>query len=105
MHLYHSGVRTEEKQEVVVLSQILADQVNAGYEHLDHESIVGVNGIQPRDLQHFLELVEGSEGNIEMTTSRYGVIVLNAEEVKKAQQRILDRYHIPADRSVSLKAQ
>ena len=105
LHLYHSGVRTKEKQEVVVLSQILADQVNAGYEHLDHESIVGVNGIQPRDLQHFLELVEGSEGNIEMTTSRYGVIVLDAEEVKKAHQRILDRYHIPADRSVSLKAQ
>ena len=87
-----------------MLSQILADQVNAGYEHLDHESIVGVNGIQPRDLQHFVELVENSAGNIEITTSRFGVIVLNAKEVKKAHQRILDRYHIPADRSASLRS-
>ena len=105
LHFYPSGVRTQAQQEVVVLSQVLADQVNAGYEHLDHESIVGVNGVQPRDLRHFLELVENSDGTIEITTSRYGVIVLNAAKVKNAHDRILKRYHIPADRSSNLKSQ
>lgn len=103
LHYYHSGVRSEETQEVVVLAQVLADQVNAGYEHLDHESITAVNGIAPRDLSHFVELVENCTGNIELMTSRSGIIVLNATKVSQATQRILERYHIPRDRSESLQ--
>ena len=104
LHFYHSGIRTEETQEVVVLAQVLADQVNAGYEHLDHESITGVNGIRPKNLKHFVQLVEESKGDIELITSRSGIVVLNVEAVHQAHQRILTRYHIPTDRSVDLTA-
>ena len=34
-HLYYSGRQTEERLEVVVLSQTLSDEVNVGYEALE----------------------------------------------------------------------
>ncbi len=102
LHLYYSGNRTPERQEVVVLSQILADEINVGYEHLYSESIVAVNGRMPRDMIHFVELVESTRGLIELRVSSDGVIVLDSEAALAATQRILDRYRIARDRSPDL---
>ena len=102
LHLYYSGIRTPEKHEVVILTQILADQVNVGYEHLYSESIVSVNGRKPRDMHEFVDLVESSQDTVEFKTSSDGIIVLGVKDARTANERILERYRIGADRSIDL---
>lgn len=102
LYLYYSGTRTEERQEVVVLTQVLADEINVGYEHLYSESVVAVNGRMPRDMADFVARVEGTRGLIEIRTSSDGYVVLDSEKVREATARILQRYHIVRDRSRDL---
>ena len=102
LHLYYSGNRTPERQEVVILTQVLADEINVGYEHLYNESIIAVNGRMPRDMIDFVQQVESTHGLIEIKTSSDGTIVLESEAARAATQRILARYRIARDRSPDL---
>jgi S1-C subfamily serine protease len=102
LHLYYSGNRTPERQEVVILTQVLADEINVGYEHLYSESIVAVNGHMPRDMIDFVQQLESSHGLVEIKTSSDGTIVLDTEAARAATQRILARYRIARDRSPDL---
>jgi len=102
LHLYYSGNRTPERQEVVILTQVLADEINVGYEHLYSESVVAVNGRMPRDIIDFVQQLESSHGLIEIKTSSDGTIVLESEAARAATQRILARYRIARDRSPDL---
>ena len=102
LYLYHSGRVTEERQEVVVLSQVLADEVNVGYEGFHTESIRLVNGVAPRDMREFVSLVDACEERVELVTSGDGRIVFDAAEAREACPHILQRYGIPADRSADL---
>ncbi|MCA9527779.1 MAG: trypsin-like peptidase domain-containing protein [Myxococcales bacterium] len=103
LHLYYSGVRTPERQELVVLTHILADAINQGYDHLHDESVVSVNGVQPRDMHDFARLVDAADGDVIIELSRGGLIVLDVAEVQGAHRGILDRYHIGQDRSRDLE--
>lgn len=104
LHLYYSGNRTPERQEVVILSQVLADEINVGYEHLYSESVIAVNGRMPRDMIDFVNEVESTRGLIEIKTSSDGVIVIDGDAARAATQRILTRYRIARDRSPDLDA-
>jgi S1-C subfamily serine protease len=94
---YYSGRRTAERREVIVVSQVLADEINVGYEDLYSQSVRLVDGVAPRDLSHLVELIEGSEGLVEMRTTK-GVAVFDTQAATAASQRILERYRIPEDR-------
>src|SRR5688572_18090926 len=102
LYLYYSGNRTPERHEVVILTQVLADEINVGYEHLYSESVVSVNGRRPRDMIDFVVEVEQSRGMVEIRTSSDGLIVLDTERARGATARILDRYRIARDRSPDL---
>jgi S1-C subfamily serine protease len=102
LNYYYSGTRTEERQQVVVLTQILADELNVGYGHLYNEGIKELNGVKVRDMVDFVERIEATEGVVEINTSSGGVIMLDAAETKAAQLRIMQRYHIARDRSANL---
>ena len=99
LNLYYTGVRTAERQEVVVISQILADEINVGYEDFFHEAVVSVNGRLPRDMADFVDQVQSAPDLVELTTSRQGTLIFDPAE---AASRILDRYCIPRDRSADL---
>jgi S1-C subfamily serine protease len=99
LYYYYTGVRTAERQEVVLLNQILADEINVGYQHLYNEGVASVNGVLPRDMLHFVRMMEAARGPIEIRTTTDGVIVLDSEEVRAATPRIMARYHIARDRS------
>ncbi len=103
LHNYYAGLRTEECQEMIVLTKVLADEINMGFGKLYSESIVSVNGEPPRDMHDFVRRVEASGDATEFKTSRAGVIVLDTAEVREANQRILERYRIPRDRSPDLE--
>ena len=102
LHLYYSGTRSKGKLEVVILTRVLADEVNVGYEDLSGVSIVSVNGQDPADMRDFVSLVESSVAMVEIKTSSQGVIVMDPKEARAANESILTRYHIPRDRSRDL---
>ena len=104
LHAYYSGARTSTRQEMIILSQVLADEINIGYEGLYSESVVSVNGKKPRDMAHFVALVETSTSNVQIRTSTNALIVLDVKGVAERGSIILDRYRIERDRSTNLPA-
>jgi S1-C subfamily serine protease len=102
LHLYYQGERTEERQEVVVLAQVLADETNVGYEHFHNDAIVEINGTKPRDLREFVAIVDAARKDVVMHTSSGGTVLLDARAARKAQGRIRQKYRVPGDRSPDL---
>ncbi|MFT4540637.1 MAG: S1-C subfamily serine protease [Planctomycetota bacterium] len=105
LQLYYGGKRTEERQEVVVISQVLADEINVGYEACHTESVVGINGVMPKDMGDFVRRVDQSQETVEIQTSKGARIVFNTAEVREAGPRILKRYNIGEDRSANLRGE
>jgi hypothetical protein len=102
LNYYYLGYRSAEQNEVVILTQILADDINIGYSHLYNEAVATLNGRAPLDMVQFVEQLTNATGIVEITTTSGGMIMLDADEVRKANQRILERYHIPRDRTPGL---
>ena len=102
LNYYYLGYRSTEQHEVVILTQILADEINVGYSHLYNEAVATLDGRVPRDLEDFVARLSGARGVVEITTTSGGMIMLDADEVRRATPRILGRYHIPRDRSPGL---
>jgi len=98
LYYYYLGTRSPARSEVVILSQILADEINVGYGHLYNEGVASVNGVAPRDLNDFAERLDAAQGVVEVTTTSGGVIMLDTVAVANATTRILDRYRVPRDR-------
>lgn len=102
LYHYYSGYCSEEREEVVILSQILSDEINVGYENLYNESIKSVNGKTPRNLRDFVKQIEEAEDVIELKTGSNNLIILSRGAVAKATPRILKRYHINKERAFNL---
>jgi S1-C subfamily serine protease len=102
LNYYYLGYRSPEQHEVVILTQILADEINVGYGHLYNEAVATLDGKVPRDMEDFVSRLSSARGVVEITTTSGGMIMLDADEVRKASARILARYHIPRDRTPGL---
>ena len=99
---YYAGMRTAERQEIVVLSQVLGDEITVGYDDLHNEAVEAVDGVTPRNMIDFVTRLEQARGVVEIRTSGPGVIMLDTEDIRAARERILARYHIRRDRSADL---
>jgi S1-C subfamily serine protease len=103
LHQYYSGHRSPERQESIIVNQILADEINVGYAHLSNTTVTSVGREIPRDMRHFVELVERGAGVIEVLASDFSTAAFDAREARDANSRILERYHIDHDRSADLR--
>lgn len=102
LYHYYYGFRTPHRREVVIITQVLADEINVGYGHLHSEGVVSLDGKPPRDMEDFVAQLSAAKGIVEIVTSAGGVVMLDAEAVAAATPRILARYHIVRDRSDGL---
>jgi len=100
---YQDGVRTEERREIAVINQILAHQINVGYEGLHNHSVATVNGRIPKDMGHLVASIEAATGLVEITTGTGATMVVDAGEARAAGAEILQRYRIDRDRSADLR--
>jgi hypothetical protein len=95
---------TPERPSLLLLSQVLPDPVNIGYQEFRNLVVDTVNGLpvhdvagldraleQPRDGVHRIEFVKG-EG--------LQRLVLDAEQIGAATRRVLQRYGIPSSRVI-----
>jgi S1-C subfamily serine protease len=97
------GEITEKRNEIVVLSEVLADNVNIGYQNIKYVAVLKVNRVEVKNLKHLIELIEKTEGDfVEIKLQNYLDVVLDLKKLKEANSRILKRYRIPSDRSLNL---
>ncbi|KAK7365230.1 hypothetical protein VNO80_14123 [Phaseolus coccineus] len=90
-------------QQLVILSQVLMDDINAGYERLAELQVLRVNGTEIDNLEHLRQLVQSCNAEflrIDLDDDR--VIVLNYEMAKIASSSILKRHRIPSSVSIDL---
>lgn len=99
-HYYH-GRRTPERHEIIVLSHVLGDELNAGYEHLANETVAAVDGAPPADLEALVTALERAEGPLQIRLSSGSVIALDPALTREANVRINARYRITRSSSLS----
>jgi S1-C subfamily serine protease len=99
---YDDGVRSAEQREIVVLSEVLADEVNVGYSHFCYQQIVNVNGHRPVDFRDLVSRIDSCDDLVDLRTAGGDRIVLDAQVARAAGPRILERYQVPSDRSADL---
>jgi hypothetical protein len=103
LHQYYAGVRSAARQEVVVATKVLADEINVGFEDLETACVATVNGVCPRDMGDFVRLVESATETVEIRTTDNCVMVFEGEQARALNPRILKRYRVAPDRSSNLR--
>jgi len=103
--LFLSGHVTPERDEVVILTQVLADTINTGYDSgwVGAPLVDQVNGVAVRNLHHLVELVDTcrkhSSSDFLAITVRLGggpfCIALPLHGLDEADRRICLTYGLP----------
>jgi S1-C subfamily serine protease len=91
------------EEQIVILSQVLANEVNIGYEDMCNEQVLKFNGIRIRNIHHLTHLIDSC-------TNKYLVfefedkylVVLEREACSAASPGLLKDYGIPSERSPDL---
>lgn len=103
------GMMQKPGQQIVVLSQVLVDDVNTGYQQFQTLQVLRVNGTEVLNLAHLKELVEGAEGaegqggrfvRFELEDER--VMVVDRSLATDANGRIMERYRVPSSVSADI---
>ncbi|CAN6360081.1 unnamed protein product [Urochloa humidicola] len=90
-------------EQLVVLSQVLMDDINVGYERLAELQVKKVNGVEVENLKHLCSLVEGcTEENLRFDLDDERVIILKYQNARLATSRVLERHRIPSAMSSDL---
>ncbi|OEL29975.1 Protease Do-like 10, mitochondrial [Dichanthelium oligosanthes] len=90
-------------EQLVVLSQVLMDDINVGYERLAELQVKKVNGVEVENLKHLCSLVEGcTEENLRFDLDDERVIILKYQNARLATSRVLKRHRIPSAMSSDL---
>ena len=91
-------------QQVVILSQVLADEVNAGYQGMHDLEVRSVNGRRVHNLRELRDAVEGAEGaflRLDFVDDR--VLVVSRAEAEAAHARIMAKHRVPSRASPDLE--
>ncbi|EOA16309.1 hypothetical protein CARUB_v10004459mg [Capsella rubella] len=83
-------------QQLVIVSQVLMDDINTGYERLAELQVKKVNGVEVDNLRHLCQLIENcntEELRLDLDDDER-VIILNYQSAKIATSLILKRHRI-----------
>ena len=98
VHLYRNR-RSAAGEQVVIVSRVLPDAVNAGYHEISNQVLLTINGRQVRNMAELIERIEnGTAPFIELTLDNGTRIVLNRADCLATNDSILRKYQIPQDR-------
>ncbi|CAN6693841.1 unnamed protein product [Malus baccata var. baccata] len=90
-------------EQIVILSQVLANEVNIGYEDMSNQQVLKLNGIQIRNIHHLAYLVDSCKDKYLVFEFEDNYItVLEREAAAAASSCILKDYGIPSERSSDL---
>ena len=98
---YDTGKVEPDRPERVVLSQVLPNEINLGYEGLRNAVIDEINGIRIKRISDIVTALKSPVNGFDVFKFANGEAVtqtvLSASEIDRANQEIMARYHIPAD--------
>jgi hypothetical protein len=90
-----------ERPQRVVLSQVIPNEVNMGYEGLRNTAIDEVNGLKIRQISDLVTALKTPIDGFDVFKFAPGEpiqqAVLDASVLDKANEQIMTRYHIPSD--------
>lgn len=90
-------------EEIVILSQVLASEVNIGYEDMGSQQVLKLNGIQIKNIRHLAHLIDSCKDKYLVFEFEDNFLaVLERESAVSASSSILKDYGIPCERSSDL---
>ncbi|KAI3935408.1 hypothetical protein MKW98_027548 [Papaver atlanticum] len=99
-----NGMSQSEDEQLVVISQVLAADINIGYEGIAHTQVLAFNGNPVRNLKSLASMVENCDDEFLKFELDYSkVVVVQTNTAKKASEDILTTYAIPSAMSSDLK--
>lgn len=101
---YITEDKVEDIDEIVLLTRVLNDSVNSGYQQISRRVVKEINGERVKNLKQMIKIVESSEEPFLFIRTGDNVeLILDREEVMARTPRILSRYLIASDRSNDLR--
>jgi hypothetical protein len=93
-----------EGEQVVLLSQVLADEINAGYQGMHDLEVRCVDGERVRNLKELKRAVETATGEyLRLDLADDRVLVVNRKEANEAHARIMLKHRVPSRMSRDLE--
>ncbi|XP_071721298.1 protease Do-like 2, chloroplastic isoform X1 [Rutidosis leptorrhynchoides] len=90
-------------EQIVILSQVLANEVNIGYEDMSNEQVLKFNGTRIKNIHHLAHLVDACKDKYFVFEFEDNYLaVLEREASSAASSCILKDYGIPSERSSDL---
>ncbi|XP_043711779.1 protease Do-like 2, chloroplastic isoform X2 [Telopea speciosissima] len=90
-------------EQIVILSQVLANEVNIGYEDMDNQQVLKFNGTPIKNIRHLAYLVDSCKDKYLVFEFEDNFLaVLEREAAAVATPCILKNYGIPSERSSDL---
>ncbi|XP_073009671.1 protease Do-like 2, chloroplastic [Typha latifolia] len=90
-------------EEIVILSQVLANEVNIGYEDMSNQQVIKFNGTAIKNIRHLAHLVDSCKDKYLIFEFEDNLLaVLEREAAAAASPCILKDYGIPSERSSDL---
>jgi hypothetical protein len=102
MEYFLNSLREEGElpEKVLIVSRVLPDPSNIGYDGVRNSILRTVNGVDLRSLQGFRAAVRRPQGGFHVLElnpgSGRGRLVFKASEIERANRRVRERYGIPA---------
>ncbi len=97
-------VKTDHQRRVVVLSQVLPDEINIGYQDLNNIVVTHVNGRQIQNLESLVSAFEKPSGDFHLLEflpgSERRQVILPDKLLDSANARILSNFQIPGIQSL-----
>jgi len=104
LYQYYYGQPTEDKREIVVLSKVLADEINVGYHNVHDRIVYYVNGKRIASMSDLVKAFASCQGKYHVILDEMGCrIVLDRQKVEENGPVILKKYGINSDRSKDLE--
>jgi hypothetical protein len=96
--------KAEECEQAIILSKVLAHDLNRGFENYEQSRITHLNGKKLLNMRDLVRRIETEKDSPFLVfTDKDGLqIVLNRERAAAAHREILDIYGVGADRSEDL---
>lgn len=97
-------IASPERQQILILQQVLADETNKGYHDFSNLIIKKVNDRVVKDIKELINIIENlQEKYLIIDLENSNQVILELTESKKATETILKRYGINFDRSEDLR--
>lgn len=90
-------------EQIVILSQVLANEVNIGYEDMSNQQVLKLNGTRIKNIHHLAHLVDSCKDKyLVFEFEDNYTAVLEREAATASSSCILKDYGIPSERSADM---